>query len=295
MPQIPIDFDPALNRYVQQEKETLTDIYRYLDDAKVNYVKSHSRQQLTERSARYLYANNGHARIAFAKIIFDEVGTLINGLRKNGGGVVHLVTLIPGAFAYGESAMKDFQPQILRELLDRALNGLNALGMIDVAFFPRYAANDLDSGGTINPHAHVLVWGRSESTIRRRCVRPFQQMHASLFPTIPSAKIKKVALGDVPATLGYLLKGPRNAYAVSTFIKDKVDQSTREITQMQAHLVRKELLRTGEAVRVSNAMSELYLDDLIIASGEGGGLRDRILEMALQPYRAEQERRYRSE
>lgn len=232
---------------------------------------SHRAQRLTGNMAsRYLHAVSHKARAIWGKSISAEIarffcpdGELQHCQR------IYLVTLVHSECV---TAISDTQPDVERfkAYLRYGLRGYSYLGSVEPAYYTNVQVGigaKIEDRQCIFWHLHVLLWGSS----KQKCGRLIRKLNESgryqpIIREFRGAHRKLVRQGDLPTVLGYIFKPPGVAYRLWQAERLRYDKPVRRLRQATSSL------RPGERINLFNAMSDLYLDQLAVAGGEGVAL-----------------------
>lgn len=244
-------------------------------------------RQILPGSQALLYANNTQARIRFAtiahKALRDHFATLSRKDQKS----AYFVTLIPRRFAMPLDEASKFDPNPLQDWTQQALAGLNYLGTIEAALYPRYKLDAGSVPGTVSWHVHAIVWGTNKQNLVGR-LEPLCDQDESLLAGVKPYHCQKIKVEAVGKKLLYSLKSPQKQYVTFSWPKEKIDLETGEITS-QANRQRKAKLRPGQRMQMCNVLRHQYLDQLLVAGGDGADICQKICDEALLPYRIHEE------
>lgn len=278
------------DRFRAQEMANITIIRNYLDDAKSNYTTLDCpRAQIEQGAARYLHANNGHARLAFTSVVFDEVQKLVDKLSNASVMEMHMITLTPSKFAFSEKEARNFNPDLFQQHMDEWFGDFNTFGVIETGFYPRMKKGNGSEGGTVSYHAHCLEWGGNKRALQRAAER-YKKDNDSFLPAMKSAYLSTLQVYDAQHVVGYSFKSPQNRYSVLNALIEKMDNTTGEFVEWLYQRQLKEAMRAGERVRMANVLANQYLDYLVVKSGAGRLLTDEILAIARRQYPEHEER-----
>jgi hypothetical protein len=155
-----------------------------------------------------------------------------------------------------------------------------------------YASLPSADGGlsyqAISWHSHLLIWGVTLQQIAG-LIRKLRKSgnYQAVVEEFASVQAEQVANGELPGTLGYILKPPSHAYRVTRYAWASPDHEVRlkpdgtprfYVTQRTSNL------RKGERIRVFHAMKHLRLEELLVAGGQGRALRARALRKAAKEF-----------
>lgn len=158
-----------LDELMDEIKEDVARQDRYLKEGRRNYQRSLDRHgHLSAGAAKYLYANNGHARARVAKLVFEGVRQMLS---ERGLNSVLQVTLTPSQGAVAEAAAIGFDPEPMKRLIGKYFGEINMLGIIEPGFYPRIKMGSVV--GLVCFHLHGLAWGDSPVRVRKM-VEPFK-------------------------------------------------------------------------------------------------------------------------
>lgn len=278
-----------LEKMIHQERENAGIIREYIQDKKANYVRPEGDvvRQLLSGSQALLYANNTQARIRFATIAHDAILDHFGSLSRKDQKSAYFVTLTPRRFAMPLDEASKFDPKPLQDWTQEALCGLNYLGMIEAALYPRHKLEAGSTPGTVSWHVHATVWGTNKQDLVGR-LEPLCDQDESLLARVKPYHCQKIKVEAVEERLLYSLKSPQNQYIIFSWPKERIDLETGEITS-QANRQRKAKLRPGQRMQMWNVLRHQHLDQLLVAGGDGTDIYRKICDEALLPHRKREE------
>lgn len=230
--------------------------------------------------AKYLNANNAEGRITFTQ-------TLLKHMREHAAVLVeplHFVTVVSRVYMLPIGTAAEINLKSLRAFVRQALVGSPFVGMIEPALYL-----DCNTFGACRGvdvvcwHAHIIVWGRTRQQIRK-AASGIGAQHVSITGG-PPVHIKYVSPDELTAKWLYMCKAPLKAYRLNRYKGERIDASTGEV--FQNFLQQKQPMRTGNRIRVSNFMKDLYLEQLCFGGGEGAALAKTIIKTATVTKRLE--------
>jgi hypothetical protein len=197
---------------------------------------------------------------------------------------VHFVTLVDISCATDVTG-PEVDPTFLKRRLRAGLTGLNYIGVIEPSYYTNLQAGVRFNGKRcIFWHQHALVWGTPEKKLRK-LISSLEKAgrYRSIAPGLRATDVRRIKPSELPETVGYMLKAPANAYRVS--LVDRTDKLGRTLINENGEVLQgfkqgKSQLRPGERVNLFRAMRHLFLDDLIVAGGNGVALAARIKRIA---------------
>jgi hypothetical protein len=215
-------------------------------------------------------AINHQARIAWGNVIFDELETLIETGAASEPFFFTLTHPI-GVECFG-GRRRDLDE--IKKNLRRGLTGVPGISFI-ANIEPALYANVprelrcCDRKNLLVWHAHGVAWGLSAEEMRRL----FRQLNSnkayqSFVPGRTGAKCR--ISKNLGRDLAYVLKSPRASYRLGERSK-KAQAGGRGRFKHN-----KSALRPGERVLLLREMSELFLDELMFASGDGSRLLAQV-------------------
>lgn len=231
-------------------------------------------ETMSLRSSASLGGMNMHVRIAVARSGIAQVRRLTRG------GLVHFLTLTPVQFAVPVGAAAEFDTTGLGRWVEMCLEGLNYLGMVDAGYISNFAIDGVD--GTVAWHAHVLIWDLSAELIAALTDR-LNANWQSLIPGSDVAVSRTFAERGTLSRWWYIAKAPISESRVVSS-GELIDDETGEI--IDAMRIKDRPLRPGGAARVCAFMAHRTMPSLLLAGGDGGKIRGRILRSANRQLRA---------
>lgn len=174
--------------------------------------------------------------------------------------------------------LSDQELDRIKARLRYALRGHSYLGVIEPAYYANFQAGIRYGADRrcVSWHLHALVWGISKENLRNHLRKLTKQgRYVQLAKGLKPTQVKRIEQGNLPRTVGYLLKSPISAYRVSKI--DCVDRYGRPIIDDDGVIQRKfkqgkSALRHGERLTLFHLMKHLSLYSLTLAGGQGCSL-----------------------
>lgn len=262
-----------IKKFKRQEMKLAQDRERYHENRRSNTKDISNIIQLSSRAnSKYLPAVNSYARMDLAAHFFNVMQKMFTDEERE----LRFITLAPERYAFALKQADNFKPASFKNMVGQYFRNCSYIGMIEPAYYP-VAADNKHGRGVVHWHAHFIVWGCSSDTIAQ-IRRKVAMRHDAFVPRLPAFLVKPIHPAKVPRVLRYCLKSPINKY---TFYRtaDKVDRQTGEL--IETFTARKQHMRPGERATIANVMQDYYLDDLVVAGGEGTELKRNIVKRAL--------------
>lgn len=265
-----------IKKFNRQEMKLALDRERYHGNRRSNTTDISSIIRLSSlANSKYLPAVNPFSRVDFAAHFFAAMQEKFTDETQE----LHLITMVPERYALALKDADNFKPAGFKNMVGQYLRNCSYIGMIEPAYYP-VAANSDHGRGIVHWHAHFVAWGCSNNAIRQ-IGRNVAMKHDAFVPGRPAFLAKPIQHTKLPRVLRYCLKSPVNKY---TFYRtaDKVDHQTGELRETYKNS--KQHMRPGEDALIASVMRDYYLDDLVLAGGEGTELKAKIKKKALERF-----------
>lgn len=155
--------------------------------------------------------------------------------------------------------------------LRHGLQGLSYIGMMDPGLYANIQPGTSYPEKTgINWHLHLFAWGEDRKGIKARAkgLNELQDNYRPIIYGRQGFNWSQITEDNITRRFRYMWKTPRAAYRIGpTFIH------------------RKSKLRPGQRITLFHLLKNLWLDDLLIAGGEGVAIRRRAIRCALNQAR----------
>ncbi len=167
----------------------------------------------------------------------------------------------------------------IRQRLRFRMPGISFVGCIEPGLYANKATGSYGAGkSAVSWHFHGIAWGLSKSEMRRRIdALEKRGRYLPIADGLAGVHSKPIHPSEFARTLGYPFKSPRNEYRLR-----KILSSADEQPQFQQFV---STLRKGNQLNLFNQCKALYLDDLLLASGEGVGILAKTMKTALAEFR----------
>lgn len=243
------------------------------------------RHLLTRSAADRLLAVNAYSRISLARALCEEIaGKLCVNEHSEHDQPIFFATLIPKeGLVTTDTRVIDLCS--MKQRLRADLRGVSYVGTFEQGHYASLPSSDGGPGSrAISWHLHLLMWDMSAEQTANLIRKLRKSGHyQAVVEELKPVHAEQVANGELPDVVAYLLKPPTHSYRVQRYpwfgrdgeIRLKPDGTPRFYVKQQ-----RSGLRKGERLRVFHAMKHLGLDELLVAGGEGSGLRTRALQKA---------------
>lgn len=260
------------------ERQALAEDQR-LRRYRVSYARWHlfsdrTRVDLAAINAESLKAINAIARIEFTRSLMLELKGIRAKLEP-----VYFVTIISDKHAGPLSRVSSFDLKSYRKWVRKALDGLDFIGLADLAYY--YRSPFLSDG--FKPHAswhcHLIVWGATGGTIQAK-KRALDKSERAFVPGAEPFHYDTRSGAQVEQMLFYLAKGPVAEYSAFPILSEVADPITGEFPMAPTSRWRNQKRKIGPAalMRAINCIGEATFKDMCIASGHGRHLKRRALK-----------------
>lgn len=258
--------DNALQEFLKRETRQSATLKAALKGRHQKSFSSPARAALPlhRTNAKQLNAHNSGARAKLLGATWDVLGGILSA--EGAARPVFFVTVTDLAqttfSATGLTLTRDRLARA-RRAYEAALEGFNYVAMLDPALFVSTHKTH-DCSRLINFHVHAIVWGTTEDHLRVR-----QAQLGGMKALLPYAKAffpQEIAEGDLLRVVAYMTKLPRKQHQLA------IRESGRSLKQW------KRPLNGVNSVRVFAAMRFRTIPQLLLAGGEGCGVREAILK-----------------
>ncbi|WP_424982082.1 hypothetical protein [Maritalea sp. S77] len=252
-----------IEKFRAQEMENHKILLQYHKDKRSNMVDISQVMPLLARSKmKCMYAVNHYSRIGLMSVLMDVMAKSCDF----SGERLRMITFAPARYALNLEDANTFKPSSMKKMISHYMQGHDYVGMIEPAYYPNSLHPETSRKGVIHWHAHFLSWGSGKVKISK-IKKLANAKHDSLVHGCSAFHTKTVKVGEVPSTLAYIFKSPRNAYC--SFISAREGQNIAGEKLLASMKQRKKRLRPGEAARLALAMKDFDLDQLLVSGGEG--------------------------
>jgi hypothetical protein len=211
-----------------------------------------------------MYASNPLSRIAFAELVLKQVKQHPQGPKSG----FFFVTLTPDRYAQPLHRAWDVNLDSLMAFARQALEGINFIGMIDLALFKKWGRRRPATRDWVVWHVHLIVWGATREKIEA-ALRQARKRTKSVVPGRSAVWVQAFPHHLLEEKLLYSLKNPQKEYNVSRELPDdEIDWKTGEVTQV-GFRQQKRPLRTGDRVRLCEVLLGKQLPELFFGNKVG--------------------------
>jgi hypothetical protein len=231
-------------------------------DQRVLYLR------LLNLDPKVLHAVTPGARIRWGKLICDAFSDHfhLGGEKLEPSQRIYFVTLCDRRCCTPPNAAHIDVRKFLR-IFRRGLRGLSYLGMLEPAYYVNVCTGPRrHRKRMVSWHVHVLAWGASRQDMKER-ITELNQLLLPIADGLAPAHQKCISRGKLADKIAYLLKAPQKGYRLYKW------ETTNKSKQWKSPL------RPGERLTLVRLMRDLYLDQLVLAGGEG----QEILDAAKRP------------
>lgn len=241
-------------------------ILNYVERPRSNYFRPNPEllSELRPEAEEDMFAANALSRINFAELVLDEVRRHPAGPK----GEFFFITITPRRYVLPLDAAWTINRNALIAFSRQALEGINFVGMIDLALYKRWGRGRPSVRDHVAYHSHMVGWGASRQQINRALART-REKEESIIPGHPVADVRSRSPHQLETSLSYMLKAPQKEYNVSRpSLEEKVDHETGEVIKL-GYRQQKRPLRTGDRVRLCEVLQEVRLPHLFFGNKEG--------------------------
>jgi hypothetical protein len=241
---------------------------------------------LFDRSSLSLKATNAKSRTAVNKFADLQFNSLFAS--RNAPSVIHWITITSRAMSRPYQLAHTFNPRIARGAVARLFEGIDYLGMIDLAYFHNHEIDHaypgkhaVIVGKAMSFHFHLLAWNCSESVVGT-LKDEFNSFNSSLFEGHLAFESVAISLKTAAKKNVYMTKMPLKSYSAWPKRKKIVDVKTGEVVKEATGEweIKKRPLRQGEAARIHNVLHRFTIPELMIGGGEGLAMKRSIIAKA---------------
>ena len=267
----------------QQELRTGSKLRSAIEEARnLSLFQRSYYLQLLNSAARWLNAVSPKARIRWGELICEEPSNHfhLGPANPEPDQRIFMLTLCDRRCCTSHQEKNIPIARFIR-ILRRDLRGLSYLGMIEPAYYVNVCKGaHVHSKRMMSWHVHLLAWGESKSAIRSRIEG--LNKDGILLPIadgLAAAHQKRISKGKLADKVCYIMKAPKKAYRVF-----KYEQITPDGEILLRFRQKKDDLRPGERLTLFRLMTDMNLDHLALAGGEGAEILRRVKRRALKGY-----------
>jgi hypothetical protein len=265
-----------------QERQALRKLMQAFEEAKNRRsIALRDRQIIRPIKAGELNAANPCARVRLGNALWSQFSEFfgLSDSHPTPDVPVFWLTLVDHGCVTDLNA-RDIDAAVFIRRLRTGLRGLSYIGMIDPGLYANIQPGTnvtLKSG--VSWHLHLFAWGEDRKGIRARAT--LMNESGNYRPIIPRPQgtgfhWKQVTADSLARQFRYMCKTPRAAYRVNKVSKPKGEDKTKS-----SFITGKSKLRPGQRITLYHQLKNHWLDDLLIAGGQGITIRSRAIRCAL--------------